>query len=134
MQCHSPGDDCDRARVGLLASLTKLDQSIKSADSVLGVAESSGMEVSEARLQQDQARDSLTKARVTIHSFQPKLIDQDIQAGLKIAAKDLQAGKAALSERDFRRKGLGIAVIFILITLVGLFLYIRQLEGKPANG
>ena len=93
MQCHAPGDDCDRARAGMLASLTQLDESIKSADHLLGVAESSGMEVSEARLQQDLARDSLTKARVTIHSFQPQLVNQDIQAGLKIAAKDLQAGK-----------------------------------------
>jgi len=134
MQCHSPGDDCDQARIRLLASLTQLDESIKSADRVIGVAESSGMEVSEARLQQDQARDSLTKARVTIHSFQPKLIDQDIQAGLKISAKDLQAGKDALSERDYRRKGLGITVMFILVTLIGLFLYIRQMEGNAAKG
>jgi hypothetical protein len=134
MQCHSPGDNCDVARANLLAGLTKLDDSIKNADRLLGVAESSGMEVSDARLQQDQARDSLTKARVTIHSFQPQLIDQDIQAGLKIAAKDLQAGKNALSERDYRRRGLGIAVIFILITLVGLFLYIRQMEGNAAKG
>ena len=51
--------------------LDQLDESIKNADNVLGVAESSGMEVSQARLQQDQARDSLTKARVTIHSFLP---------------------------------------------------------------
>jgi hypothetical protein len=134
MQCHSPGDDCDRARISLLASLTLLDESIKTAERVIGVAESSGMEVSEARLQQDQARDSLTKARVTIHSFQLKLIDQDIQAGLKIAAKDLQAGKDALSERNYRRKGLGITVMFILVTLVGLFLYIRQIERKAASG
>jgi hypothetical protein len=134
MQCHSPGDDCDRARLGILAGLTKLDESIKSADRLLAVAESSGMEVSEARLQQDQARDSLTKARVTIHSFQPQLIDQDIEAGLKITAKNLQAGKDALAERDYRRKGLGITVVFILMTLVGLYFYIRQLEGSSSKG
>jgi hypothetical protein len=91
------------------------------------------MEVSEARLQQDQARDSLTKARVTIHSFQPKLIDQDIEAGMKITAKNLQAGKDALAERDYRRKGLGVTVVFILMTLVGLYLYIRQLEGRASK-
>jgi hypothetical protein len=118
----------------MLAGLTELDQSIKNADRLLGVVESSGMEVSEARLQQDQARDSLTKARVTIHSFQPPLVHQDIKAGLTIAAKDLQAGKDALSERDYRRRGLGIAVIFIVITLVGLFFYIRLLERSPARG
>jgi hypothetical protein len=134
MQCHAPGDHCDVARATMLTGLTELDNSIKSADRLLGVAESSGMEVSEARLQQDQARDSLTKARVTIHSFQPPLVDQDIQAGLKITARDLQAGKDALSERDYRRRGLGVAVCFIFITLVGLFLFIRQIERSPARG
>ena len=78
MRCHTPGDACDRARVGLQSSLSRLDQAIKSADQVLGVAESSGMEVSESRLGQDQVRDSLTKARVTIHSFRTDLVDQDI--------------------------------------------------------
>ena len=58
MQCHTAGDNCDVARAGFLAGLTELDESIKNADRLLGVAESSGMEVSEARLQQDQARDS----------------------------------------------------------------------------
>lgn len=130
MQCHSSGDDGDRGRADMLAHLTELDGSIKSADRLINVAESSGMEVSEARLQEDQAHDSLTKARVTIHSFQPKLVDEDIQAGLKIAAKVSQEGKDALAERDYRRKGLGVAVVFILITLIGLFLYIRQIEGR----
>jgi Cytochrome c3 len=134
LECHSPGDHCDRARADMLANLTQLDESIKSADHLLGIAESSGMEVSEARLAQDQARDSLMKARVTIHSFQPPLVNEDIQAGLKIAAKDFEAGKNALSERDYRRKGLGITVLFILITLIGLVLYIRQIERSPARG
>src|ERR1019366_8074303 len=40
----------------LLSRLGRLDEAIKSTDQVLHVAESSGMEVSEARLGQDQAR------------------------------------------------------------------------------
>jgi len=128
MQCHAPGDFCDQARAEMLTSLTRLDEAIKNAHNLLGVAESSGMEVSQARLDEDQARDALTKARVTIHSFRKDLVDQDIQEGLKISAKNLQAGKNALAERDFRRKGLGLAVVFILMSVVGLFLYIRQLE------
>jgi sulfur relay (sulfurtransferase) complex TusBCD TusD component (DsrE family) len=128
MQCHAPGDACDQARAQMLSGLTQLDEAIKNADRVLNVAESSGMEVSQARLDEDQARDALTKARVTIHSFLPDLVNQDIQEGLKIAAKNLQAGQSALAERDYRRKGLGLAVIFILMAVVGLFLYIRQTE------
>src|ERR1700687_4602585 len=133
MQCHKPGDACDKARADMLAGLTRLGEAIQGAEHVVGVAESSGMEVSEARLQQDQARGALTKALVTIHSFQQALIDQDIKEGLKIAAKDLQAGKDALAERDYRRRGLGLALVFILLTVVGLFLYIRQIDRGAAK-
>ena len=129
MRCHVPGDRCDRARAELLSGLTQLDGAVKGADQALRVAESSGMEVSEARLGQDQARDWLTKARVTIHSFKKDLVDQDIQAGMKIAAKDLQAGKAAMVERNRRRAGLGISLIAIAIVLAGLWQYIKKIES-----
>ena len=89
IQCHKPGDSCDRARIELLGRLNRLDTSIKDADRVIALAESSGMEVSDARLGQNQARDSLIKARVTVHSFRKDLADQDIQSGLKITPKDL---------------------------------------------
>lgn len=134
VRCHTPGDSCDQARAEMLASLTRLDDAIKNAHNVLGVAESSGMEVSQARLDEDQARDALTKARVTIHSFQTRLVEQDIQTGLKIAAKSLQAGNNALVERDYRRRGLGFALVFILISVAGLFLYTRQIERKAPKG
>jgi hypothetical protein len=129
MRCHQPGDHCDRARVTIESGLTQLDGAIKSADQALRIAEASGMDVSEARLAQDQARDSLTKARVTIHTFQAALVNEDVQAGLKIAAKDQQAGKDAMVERNHRRIGLGISLIAIGIMLAGLWLYIRKMES-----
>jgi Cytochrome c3 len=128
MRCHTSGDDCDQARAEMLAGLTNLQDAIRGADNVLGVAESSGMEVGEARLGLDQARDSLTKARVTIHSFQKQLVEQDIQEGLKFASKSLAGGKAALAEREYRRRGLGLSLIFIFATVLGLYLYIRKIE------
>jgi hypothetical protein len=133
MRCHKPGDTCDQQRAEILSSLTSLDSAIKNADKLLSIAESSGMEVGQARLDEDQARDALTKARVTIHSFKKELIDQDVQAGLKIAAKNLQAGQAALAERDYRRRGLGVALLFILLVVGGLFFYVRQLERGHAH-
>jgi hypothetical protein len=128
-QCHTPGDSCDQARAEFLRDLTRLDEAINRADNVLGVAESSGMEVSEPRLAQNQARDSLTKARVTIHSFRKDLVNQDIQAGLDIAAKNLHAGQKAMAERRYRRVGLGVSLLAIALILVGLRLYIKRIEG-----
>jgi len=46
------------------------------------------------------------------------------QAGLKIAAKDLQAGKEAMVERNRRQAGLRISLFAIGIVFVGLRLYI----------
>jgi hypothetical protein len=128
MRCHTPGDACDQARAGLLGDLERLDDAIKNADRVLAVAESSGMEVSEARLAQNQARDSLTKARVTVHSFRQDLMEQDIRAGLDITAKNLHAGQKAMAERNYRRFGLGASIVAIGIMLVGLRLYIKKIE------
>jgi len=133
MRCHKPGDICDQARAKMLQDLTQLDGAVKAADRMLGVAESSGMEVSEARTEQDQARDFLTEARVTIHSFKTELVEQDIQAGLKIAAKTQAEGRAALAERDRRRRGLGLSLGIILVVLLGLRLYIRQIENNTGK-
>ena len=114
----------------MLNGLLRLDDALQKADKVLGVAESSGMEVGQARLDQDQARDAQTKARVTIHSFKPELVEQDVEEGVKIAAKNLQAGQAALTERDYRRKGSGLSLVFIFTTVLKLFLCIRQIEQQ----
>jgi predicted CXXCH cytochrome family protein len=129
MRCHTVGDHCDRARAVILSDLNRLDRSITEADSSLRLAESAGMEVSEARLNQDQARDALTKARVTIHSFQPDLVEQDIQTGMKIAVANRKAGENAMVERNRRRMGLGVCLIAIGSILVGLRLYIQQIES-----
>ena len=56
-------------------------------------------------------------------------MDQDIQAGLKIAANNLQAGKKAMVERNYRRVGLGMSLIAIGIVLAGLWLYVKKIES-----
>ncbi|MBZ5563066.1 MAG: hypothetical protein LAP13_11690 [Acidobacteriia bacterium] len=50
---------------------------------------------------------------------------------MEISAKTYEAGLAALHERDVRRKGLGVALITIVITIGGLYVKIRQMESPP---
>jgi hypothetical protein len=56
-------------------------------------------------------------------------MDQDIQSGLSIAAKDLQAGQRAMVERNYRRVGLGMSLIAIGIVVAGLWLYLKRIES-----
>jgi predicted CXXCH cytochrome family protein len=133
LSCHSSGDKGFVAAAQMQAELLRLAKAIQDSDELLDRAERSGMEISEAKLEQTQARDSLTKARVTIHSSQPEKLEEDIAAGIKVAEKTHQAGIAALAERDYRRMGLAVSVVAILIVLLGLYLYIRQIESPERS-
>jgi predicted CXXCH cytochrome family protein len=128
--CHSDGDNGFKAAGAISAQLAKLDGAAKEADRLITIAEGSGMEVSEARTDQEQARDALTKARVSVHSLSLARVNEDVDAGLKVAEKSQQGGKSALAERDYRRKGLGLSLAAILIMMIGLGMYIRQIERK----
>ncbi len=87
------------------------------------------MEVSDAKLDLAQAKDALIKARVTIHGFNLNRVQADIKPGLESAAKDYDAGQKALAERNYRRIGLGVSLVAIALVLVGLRMYIKQIEG-----
>ncbi len=130
--CHVDGDAGYQAAGQIAQEIEHLDTSVKSASEILDRAEAAGMEVSAAQLEQDQARDALTKARVTIHSFNPERVQQDIAAGIKITAQTQAAGAGALSERDYRRKGLALSLLAIVAVLLGLFFYVRKIEGHQS--
>jgi hypothetical protein len=88
------------------------------------------MEVSQPMLQQAQARDALLKARVTVHAFHDSELKRDTEAGLAVTRQTYVAGEKALEEGTYRRVGLGLSLVMIALTLVGLGLYIRNLEQK----
>jgi len=130
--CHTEGDAGYQAATQIAQQLDRLDTSVKGANEILDRAESAGMEVSDAQLEQDQARDSLTKSRVAIHSANPARVQQDVDAGLQIATKTHQEGASALKERDYRRKGLAWSLLAIVAVVIGLRLYVRQIERRPS--
>jgi Cytochrome c3/Doubled CXXCH motif (Paired_CXXCH_1) len=128
--CHSAGDAGFAAAGKIQQQLVSLQASIAKSEEILTRAEHSGMEVGQPQLELTEARDRLTKARVTLHSFNAPKIDEDVKAGQQIADKTYQAGEKTLRERDYRRMGLGVSLVTILVMLVGLFLYIGEVERK----
>jgi hypothetical protein len=128
-QCHTEGDAGFATAAKIHQQLTQLATAIAGAEQILGNAERSGMEVSQAKLDLTQAKDALIKARVTIHSFNVDRVASDIKPGLETAAKDYDAGQKALAERNYRRIGLGISLLAIALVLIGLRLYIKQIES-----
>ena len=129
-QCHTEADDGGKQAIAMHDQLTGLAAAIAASDDLLGHAERQGMEVNQAKLQQAQARDALLKARVTVHTFNESELKKDTSAGFAIARQTHAAGEQAMQEWKYRRVGLGFSVVAIALVLVGLGLYIKNLERK----
>ena len=56
-------------------------------------------------------------------------MDEIVREGLNLASQARQTGVDALVERDFRRKGLGISLISIVLVMIGLWLKVRSIES-----
>jgi len=132
--CHAPGDKGYTASQAMAADLAHLDSSLTRAAEVLNVAERAGMEVSGPNVELAGAQEDLVKARVDVHTFDAAAVRKLTDSGVEIAAKSYQAGVAALRERDYRRKGLGLALIAIVLAISGLYLKIRQMESGDSIG
>ncbi|HLI63797.1 MAG TPA: cytochrome c3 family protein [Terriglobales bacterium] len=131
IKCHSSGDPGFAVASKIHGQLVLLDTSIARSREILGRAEQAGVEVGPAQLELTQARDDLTKARVSVHSVELQPVNQNVDAGLKVTEATYQAGVKALAEARYRRKGLVVSLALSLLVLIGIVLMIRKIESQP---
>ncbi len=131
--CHGEGDKGYEASQKIAGDLAKLKTFLARAEETLTTAEQSGMEVSTPKVELANAHEALVKARVNVHAFDPAEVQKLTDQGVEISQKAYQAGVLALKERDVRRKGLGVSLIFIVLAIAGLFLKIRQMESRTPD-
>src|ERR1035441_9779028 len=129
--CHDAGTAPAQTAAQMAAWLDGLDRALKQSETVLARAEESGMEVSEAQMGLTGGRENLVKARLALHAMDPGEMRKPIDAGMAIAKETLDAGQAALREKNFRRWGLAVSVLLIGIAILAIRFLIRRME---ANG
>ncbi|MGD0202255.1 MAG: cytochrome c3 family protein [Gemmatimonadales bacterium] len=131
-QCHDAESAGGKTAAQTAALIGKLDAAVRRSDEILARAARSGMEVSEAVLEQQEGRGDAVKARVAVHAFSLAAVQKPAEAGLAIAARTYAAGEAALEERGRRRLGLVVSLLAIAITIAGLWLALRAVERRQA--
>jgi predicted CXXCH cytochrome family protein len=131
-QCHDPGTPGANVAAQMAKWIDGLDSALKHSESVLARADKYGMEVSEAQVRLGDGRENLVKARLALHSFEPEQMKKPIEAGMAIANETLRASQDALHEKDVRRMGLAVSVIFIGITILAIWVLIRRIESNDA--
>lgn len=130
VNCHSAGDAGFTFAAKVQKQFAETQADIERSSEILTRAEHAGMEVSQPQLDLIQAHDGLMKARVTLHSFSAARVDEDIRAAAAVSAKTYAAGVKAMKERNYRRMGLGISLLAIAMMVLGLQLFIADLEKR----
>jgi hypothetical protein len=113
--------------------LDELRAALDESEEILTRAEQSGMEVSEGQLQLSSAREQWIKARVQVHTFRAEPVEEAVAAGMTLARDSYQSGEKALEEKNFRRTGLAVSLLTIVVTMLGLWLAVRMIEAKQAG-
>lgn len=93
-------------------------------------AETAGMEVSNAKFDLHEVDGTLTLARTKVHSFVLSQVEEVTAKGMTLAEKVKEAGEKALAEIQFRRKGLGVSLVIIIIVAIALGFKIREIDRR----
>ena len=131
--CHASGDKGFLVGQQMLQAIRTLDDQYRQARDILQQAERAGMEISKPKYSLNESHEKLVQARVLVHSVAEAPIQSMTNEGLRIAKESHAAGLAALDEIQFRRKGLLVSLVFILLGALGLFFKIRKMERHSAS-
>jgi predicted CXXCH cytochrome family protein len=127
--CHEGADDAGSIAAGRMrTSIENLKASLASNSDLIARVRNAGMEVSDQELALAEVRTKLTQARTEIHTFDSAAVDQVVNEGMTALTAVGQAGNQALADLQYRRRGLFISLVAILLVAVGLTLKIRELN------
>jgi predicted CXXCH cytochrome family protein len=129
ISCHK-NDKGFAAAKQMHETIIGFQRSVHSATELLEQAERMGMEVSRPKFELEDALGGLTQARVLIHGASADEVKKAIAPGMVIAANSYKQGQDAFVELNFRRKGLAVSLVFILILAALVYLKLRQIEGN----
>ena len=132
--CHAADDRGGKAAVAMREALERLRTDRARASEALERAEHAGMEVSQARFELTGASEALVKGRVAIHAASLPAVTKETEAGLAITAKAYARALRAFDELRFRRQGLAVSLVIIVVLIAALVLKIRQLDRRRAGG
>jgi hypothetical protein len=130
--CHDADSDGLTVAHDLLDRMRRITSTLARADRTLLFAQRGGVQTGDAAEQIDAAVDAQIELEVLLHRFQTgegSEFVSKVQAGLAHAEAALEAGRQARHELAFRRQGLAVSLVIILLVLLGLGMKIRQLSA-----
>lgn len=127
--CHE-ADDAGGKEAELMRSLLDGARTgIENSQEEVQAASRAGMLMEEAEVSLQDAHQNLIRARVKVHMVSASQVEKLTAASVAEAEKALEGAEAAFSELHFRKSGLLVALILILLAIGALVLRIRGMES-----
>jgi len=127
--CHDDGDDGYAAAQKIHTHLTTLatlyDVAVEKQEEV----QRKGMDDVEIGFLLQEAHQSLIQARTLVHTFDPEKVGPRTDEGVEKVETALVLADEAIKDFYFRRRGFGLATLFITLLVAALALKIRQMES-----
>jgi len=136
-RCHGPEPSTGVEPVGLHTAETfahgmqQLTATTARAERMLLAAQRGGVEVRGAEDELDKAVDSQIGLEVLVHTFSADTSAAFVKKqheGMKHSTAALASAQAALTDLGNRRRGLGVALVFVVLVLVALGFKIVQMN------
>jgi len=136
VECHASDDGTTGFATAdsVLKCIHNLVKARSEASAVLAEAREKGMMITDEEFRLKEVDQILLQTRTLVHAFDVDSVSAKAQTGLA-AADTVRVGSASLiDEYYFRRKGLGLASLFITLLAVLLWRKIRQIERRDQAG
>jgi len=130
IDCHEKGDTGYNVAKNMYLQIENLVSRYDSASVKLEEVQKRGMDDVEISYLLQEANQNLIKTRTLVHTFDLGKVSSETEKGIQKA--DQAIGLITKEIRDFnvRRRGFGIATVFITILVIALFFKIREIEKK----
>ena len=130
IQCHSKGDAGYQAAQEMHKSITEFVNEYNQAEAQLKDVQQKGMDDVDILYLLQEAHQTLIHIRTLVHTFNPDQINDKTSDGIKKTSEALDLEKKEIRDYHIRRRGFGIATLFITILVIALFFKIRGIESN----
>jgi predicted CXXCH cytochrome family protein len=131
--CHGGDDDPGFVAAGRMREdFDRFRAELARTTELVERARVAGMEVSDEELALGEVRNRLVLARTEMHAFTPDTVAPIVSEGLEQLSAIERDGNEALAELAYRRRGLAVSLLAILLLVVALGMKIRQIDRRAS--
>ena len=130
ISCHEEGDQGYLEALQIHQKLIQTVALYDTAEIQQSEVQRIGMNDLDIEFLLKDAHQSLIEARTLVHTFDSDKVGEKTDESIKKSEAAIQLAYQEISDYDTRRRGFGIATIFITLLVVALFFKIREIEKK----